>query len=45
MRISLFFALGMVSFTPELMETLYGVRAEFLQTVSGPVLAPCVEDW
>ena len=31
--------------TPELMETLYGVRAEFLQTVSGPVLAPCVEDW
>lgn len=31
--------------TPELMETLYGVRAEFLQTASGPVLAPCVEDW
>ena len=31
--------------TPELMETLYGVRAEFLQTASGPVLAPCVEGW
>lgn len=31
--------------TPELMETLYGVRAEFLQTASGPVLVPCVEDW
>lgn len=31
--------------TPELMETLYGVRAEFLQTASGPVLAPRVEDW
>lgn len=30
--------------TPALMETLYGVRARFLQTDSGTVLVPCWED-
>lgn len=29
--------------TPALMEKLYGVRVEFLDTACGPVLAPCVE--
>ena len=29
--------------TPELMETLYGVRVDFLDTASGPVLVPRVE--